>query len=67
MAKTKKSLGTRMGGGTSNKINNWGIFLEEGKIFLEILSIYSNDILKILKYCIKKLPKKLKIIYNLIN
>jgi large subunit ribosomal protein L16 len=60
---TKKSLGTRMGGG-SGKITNWGVFLQEGKIFLEILSSNNKYIYKILNYCLKKLPKGLKIINN---
>ena len=52
-----------MGGG-SGKITNWGIYLQEGKIFLEILSINQKYIIKILTYCLKKLPKGLKIINN---
>ena len=60
---TKKSLGTRMGGG-SGKITNWGIFLQEGKIFLEISSTNHKFIIKILNYCLKKLPNGLKIINN---
>jgi large subunit ribosomal protein L16 len=60
---TKKSLGTRMGGG-SGKITNWGIFLQEGKILLEILSMNHKFVFKILNYCLKKLPNGLKIINN---
>jgi large subunit ribosomal protein L16 len=60
---TKKSLGTRMGGG-SGKLTNWGIFLQEGKIFLEISSTNHKFIVKILNYCLKKLPNGLKIINN---
>lgn len=65
---TKKSNGARMGGGVG-KINQWGIFLKPGKILLEIYSNIKNknSIFKYLKYCIKKLPKGLKIISNLKN
>lgn len=60
---TKKSVGTRMGGG-SGKLKNWGIFLQKGKIFLEILSTNKKFVIKILNYCLKKLPNSLKIINN---
>jgi len=55
-----------MGGGVG-KINQWGVFLKPGKILLEIYSNIKNknSIFSYLKYCIKKLPKGLKIISKL--
>jgi large subunit ribosomal protein L16 len=61
---TKKSIGARMGGGTG-KIKNWGIFLQRGKILFEISSKNKKLAINTLKYCLKKLPKSLKIINNL--
>lgn len=63
---TKKGLGTRMGGG-KGKLDNRGIYLREGSIFLELyIQNQKKEIAnKILLYCVKKLPAKLKIISKL--
>lgn len=61
---TKKPIEVRMGKGKGN-ISFWYAPVRVGSVFLEIKNISKSDAMKILPFCIEKLPVKSKIINRL--